>query len=236
MLYFYHNTFTQGTFLKINYSLIKHTEGQILILGLLLLGCFLILILLCALFLPHYLQPLLSLTATNVLFGRGAGLSIGVAAQMDTSVLIALNFLIEAIMVLIIYPLFVLSWNKLELISYKPLDQFLERSKKNADRYKPFIKRYGIIGLILFVLTPFAMTGPVVGSFVGYLIGFKHRVTLLIVLFSTLIAIILWVYLIKNFEEVLVVYSDIIIKGFLIAAMMILLWYLLKKHYSGKDT
>ena len=236
MLYFYHNTFTQGRFLKINYSLIKHTEGQILILGLLLLGCFLILILLCALFLPHYLQPLLSLTATNVLFGRGAGLSIGVAAQMDTSVLIALNFLIEAIMVLIIYPLFVLSWNKLELISYKPLDQFLERSKKNADRYKPFIKRYGMIGLILFVLTPFAMTGPVVGSFVGYLIGFKHRGTLLIVLFSTLIAIIFWVYLIKNFEEVLIVYSDIIIKGFLIAAMMILLWYLLKKHYSGKDT
>jgi len=234
MLYFYHHTFIQGTFLKINYSLVKHTEGQILILGLLLLGCFLILILLCALFLPHYLQPLLSLTATNVLFGRGAGLSIGVAAQMDTSVLIALNFLIEAIMVLIIYPLFVLSWNKLELISYKPLDQFLERSKKNADRYKPLIKRYGIIGLILFVLTPFAMTGPVVGSFVGYLIGFKHHVTLLIVLFSTLIAIILWVYLIKNFEEVLVVYSDIIIKGFLIAAMMLLLWYLLKKKFFGK--
>ena len=159
-----------------------------------------------------------------------AGLSIGIAAQMDTSVLIALNFMIETIMVLIFYPLFVLSWNKLELISYQPLNQFLARSRKNADRYKPLIERYGIIGLILFVLTPFAMTGPVVGSFVGYLIGLKHRVTLFVVLFSTLIAIILWVYLIKNFEEVLITYNDMIIRGFLIAAVVVFVWYLLKKY------
>ena len=236
MLYFDTNTFIQGIFLKIDYSLTKHTEGKILILGLLLLGCFFILILLCALFLPHFLQPLLSLTATNVIFGRMAGLSIGIAAQMDTSVLVALNFMIEAIMVLIIYPLFVLSWNKLELISYQPLNLFLERSRKNADRYKPLMQRYGVLGLILFVLTPFAMTGPVVGSFIGYLIGFKHRVTLFIVLSSTLIAIILWVYLIKNFEEVLIAYSDMIIRGFLIAAMTMFGWYLLKKHFFGNAT
>jgi uncharacterized membrane protein len=165
-----------------------------------------------------------------------AGLSIGIAAQMDTSVLVALNFMIEAIMVLIIYPLFVLSWNKLELVSYQPLNQFLERSRKNADRYKPFMQRYGMVGLILFVLTPFAMTGPVVGSFVGYLIGFRHRVTLFIVLFSTLIAIILWVYLIKNFEEVLIAYSDMLMTGFFIAAMTMFVWYLLKKRFFGKAT
>lgn len=236
MLYSDINSFTQGRFLKIDYALTKHTEGRILILGLILLGCFLILILLCALFLPHYLQPLLSLTATNVIFGRMAGLSIGVAAQMDTSVLIALNFMIEAIMVLIVYPLFVLSWNKLELVSYQPLNLFLERSRKNADRYKPLMQRYGMLGLILFVLTPFVMTGPVVGSFVGYLIGFKHRVTLFIVLFSTLIAIILWVYLIKNFEDMLIAYSDMIIRGFLIAAITMFVWYLLKKRFFGNAT
>lgn len=222
--------------MKINYSLTQYKEGKILILGLILLGCFLILILLCALFLPHYLQPLLSLTATNVIFGRMAGLSIGVAAQMDTSVLIALNFMIETIIVLIIYPLFVLSWNKLELVSYQPFNLFLERSRKNANRYKPLIQRYGMAGLILFVLTPFAMTGPVVGSFVGYLIGFTHRVTLFIVLFSTLIAIILWVYLIKNFEDVLIAYSDMLIRGFLIAAIAMVGWYLLKKRFFGNAT
>ncbi len=217
--------------MKINHSFLKHKEGQILLFGLIMLGSYLILVLLCGLFYPNYLQQLLSITATNVIFGRMAGLSIGVASQMDTAFLVAFNFFIESIMVLILYPLFVLSWNKLDFVSYRPLNQYLERSKMNAHKYEPLIKRYGIIGLILFVLTPFAMTGPVVGSFVGFLIGLRHRVTLLVVLSSTFIAIILWVYLIKNFEEMLVTYSNILTISLLIAATVLFLWYLLKKTF-----
>ncbi len=217
--------------MKTKHSFFKHKEGQILILGLILLGCFLILTILCALFYPSYLQQILSITATNIIFGRMAGLSIGIASQMDITLLIAFNLFIESIMVLLFYPLFVLSWKKLDLITYEPLNRFLERSKVSAHKYEPLIKRYGIIGLILFVLTPFAMTGPVVGSFIGFLIGFRHVVTLLVVLSSTLVAIILWVYLIKNFEVLLITYSDKLMMGFLIAAVFMLLWYLLKKYF-----
>ncbi len=154
---------------------------------------------------------------------------------MDTTLLIAFNLFIESIMVLIFYPLFVMSWHKLDLISYQPLNKFLERSKESAHKYESFIKRYGVFGLILFVLTPFAMTGPVVGSFVGFLLGFRHLKTLIVVLFSTLIAIIIWVYLIKNFEELLIAYSDILMTGFLIAAGLMLLWYLLKKSFRSNS-
>jgi uncharacterized membrane protein len=199
-----------------------------------LLGGYFILVLLCALFYSNYFQELLSITVTNVIFGRMAGLSIGVASQMNTTFLVLFNFFIESIMVLILYPLFVLSWKKLDFVSYKPLSQYMERSKKNAHKYEPLIRRYGIIGLILFVLTPFAMTGPVVGSFVGFLIGFRHRLTLSIVLFSTFIAIILWIYLIKNFEETLVAYSDRLMIGVFIAITVLFLWYLLKKTFTKK--
>ncbi len=227
-------TLMQGSLLKTKHAFFKHKEGQILILGLTLLGCFFILILLCALFSPNYLQQILSITATNIIFGRMAGLSIGIASQMDTKLLIAFNLFIESIMVLIFYPIFVMNWKKLNLISYQSLNTFIERSKESAHKYEPFIKRYGIIGLILFVLTPFAMTGPVVGSFVGFLIGFSHRKTLLIVLFSTLIAIILWVYLIKNFEEILITYKSILMMGFLVAAGIMLMWYVLKKYFFSR--
>lgn len=213
------------------HSFLQHDEGKILLFGLALLSLFFILLFLTAIFASDLTRPFLSITATNVIFGRMAGLSIGIASQMDITLLVAFNLFIESIMVLILYPLFVLSWNKLELISYKPLNEFLERSKVNASRYEPLIKRYGIIGLILFVLTPFAMTGPVVGSFVGYLIGLSHRMTLFVVLLSTLVAIIIWVYLIKNFEDVLVKYSDMIMSGFFIAAILMLIWYLLKRHF-----
>ncbi|MFC2057741.1 small multi-drug export protein [Campylobacterota bacterium] len=217
--------------MKIDHSFLRHKEGQILLLGLMLLGGYFILILLCALFYPDYLQQLLSITVTNVIFGRMAGLSIGVASQMDSTFLVAFNLFIESIMVLILYPLFVFSWKKLDFVSYKPLSHYLERSKKNAHKYEPLIRRYGIIGLILFVLTPFAMTGPVVGSFVGFLIGFRHRLTLSIVIFSTFIAIILWIYLIKNFEETLVAYSDRLMIGVFIAIAVLFLWYLIKKTF-----
>lgn len=214
-----------------NHPFLKHNEGKILLFGLALLALFFILLFLSAIFAPDMIQPFLSITATNVIFGRMAGLSIGIASQMDITLLVAFNLFIESIMVLILYPLFVLSWNKLELITYKPLNNFLERSKKSAEKYEPLIKRYGIIGLILFVLTPFAMTGPVVGSFVGYLIGLRHRMTLFVVILSTLVAIIIWVYLIKNFEEVLIKYSDMIMSGFFIAAILMLIWYLWKRHF-----
>ena len=220
--------------LKINHEFLKHKEGQILLLGLILLGCYFILVLLFALFYPNYLQEMFSITVTNVIFGRMAGLSIGVASQMNTTFLVLFNLFIESIMVLILYPLFVLSWKKLDFVSYPPLNRYLEHSKKSADKYEPLIKRYGVIGLILFVLTPFAMTGPVVGSFVGFLIGFRHLVTLAVVISSTFIAIIIWIYLIKNFEETLVAYSDRLMVGLLIAAAVLFLWYLLKKTFHQK--
>lgn len=217
--------------MKFDHSLLKHKEGQILLLGLLLLGGYFVLVMLCAIFYSNYFQQVLSITITNVIFGRMAGLSIGVASQMDTTFLVLFNFYIESVMVLILYPLFVFSWKKLDFVSYPPLSRYLEHSKHNANKYQPLIQRYGIIGLVLFVLTPFAMTGPVVGSFVGYLIGFSHKLTLAIVLSSTFIAIIVWVYLIKNFEEQLVAYSDVLMIGLFVAIAVLLLWYFIKKTF-----
>jgi len=219
--------------LKHKHSFFKHTEGRILIIGLGLLVFLLLLILLSSLFFPHTAQSLLSITATNIIFGRMAGLSLGISAQMDTVVLILFNFLIEAIMVLILYPLFVQSWNRLEIITYEPLHRFFERSQITVEKYRPTIKKYGVPGLILFVLSPIAMTGPVVGSFIGYIIGFSHRKTLTTILSATLIAILLWVYLIGHFKDFLVTYSHMISIGFLTAAVLMGVWYIIQRFYRS---
>ena len=207
----------------------KHFEGRILAFGLFLLAAFLILLAISAYFRPEWLNVLLSMTASNIIFGRMAGLSIGISSQMDTTLLIAFNLFIESIMVLILYPLFVLSWRSLHVVSYAPLNDFFRRSQKSAEKYQPMIRKYGILGLVFFVLTPFAMTGPVVGSFVGYLMGLPHLTTLAAVLFSTLIAIILWTYFIKHFEATLIVYSDVLIMVLSIAAVIVLIWYFVRK-------
>jgi uncharacterized membrane protein len=221
----------QGRLLKNEHLFFKHSEGRILGFGLFLLVIFLFLLALSAYFHPDEFNVLLGMTASNIIFGRMAGLSIGISSQMDTAMLIAFNLLIESIMVLILYPLFVLSWKSLHIITYAPLNDFLKRSQESAEKYHPLIKKYGIAGLIFFVLTPFAMTGPVVGSFVGYLMGLSHFRTLIVVLFSTLMAIILWTYFIKNFEATLIVYSDTLITVLSTAAILFLLWYLIKRRF-----
>ncbi len=217
--------------MKAKHSFFKHAEGRILFFGLFLLVVFLFLLALSAYFDPNKFNVLLSMTASNIIFGRMAGLSIGIASQMDITLLIAFNLFIESIMVLTLYPLFVLSWKSLHVVSYAPLNDFLKRSQASAEKYQPLIKKYGIIGLIFFVLTPFAMTGPVVGSFVGYLMGLSHLTTLIVVLFSTLLAITLWTYIIKNFEATLIIYSDTLITVLTTAAILLLLWYVIKRKF-----
>lgn len=217
--------------MKTKHSFFKHLEGRILFFGLFLLVVFLFLLALSAYFDPRKFNILLSMTASNIIFGRMAGLSIGISSQMDTTLLIAFNLLIESIMVLTLYPLFVLSWKSLHVISYAPLSDFFKRSQASAEKYHPLIKKYGIIGLVFFVVTPFAMTGPVVGSFVGYLMGLSHFTTLIVVLFSTLMAIILWTNFIKNFEATLIVYSDTLITVLTAAAILFLLWYVIRRKF-----
>ncbi len=217
--------------MKAKHSFFKHAEGRILFFGFFLLVVFLFLLALSAYFDPNKFNVLLSMTASNIIFGRMAGLSIGIASQMDITLLIAFNLFIESIMVLTLYPLFVLSWKSLHVVSYAPLNDFLKRSQASAEKYQPLIKKYGIIGLIFFVLTPFAMTGPVVGSFVGYLMGLSHLTTLIVVLFSTLLAITLWTYIIKNFEATLIIYSDTLITVLTTAAILLLLWYVIKRKF-----
>jgi len=215
--------------MKKKYSFFRHSAGKILLLGLGLLGIFLLLLLFSALFFPHSFQTLLSITATNIIFGRIAGLSIGIAKQLDTIFLILFGFFIEVIMVLILYPLFVQSWNKLEIITYKPLHDFFGRSKETVQKYQPLIQKYGTLGLIFFVLTPLAMTGPVVGSFIGYILGFSHVKTLSTILGSTLIAVALWVYLIGHFETTLITYSHLLSLGLFTVAVLMGIWYMIKK-------
>lgn len=210
---------------------LKQSEGRILAIGLFFLMALLILLAFYAVVNPKDFNILLSMTASNILFGRMSGLSIGIAFQMNTFWLIVFNLFVETIMVLIFYPLFVMSWKSLHVVSYAPLKDFLQRSQESAQKYQPLIKKYGIIGLVLFVLFPLTMTGPVVGSFVGYLMGLRHSTTILVVIFSTFIAIVLWTYLIKNFEATLIVYSDTLMTVLSIAAIIFLLWYFTKKRF-----
>lgn len=170
----------------------KLPEGKILIFGSLLLTLYLFVLLFSWLFFPESYRAYAAISASNFFFGRAAGISVGFASELGIGVVVGINFLVELLMVLIVYPLFVLSWN--QLLNIGKLKSWVDQSHQSAQKYRPKIEKFGVYGLFLFVWFPFWMTGPVVGSIIGYLMGFKHRITLGVVLTGTLIAMICWAY------------------------------------------
>jgi len=197
-------------------------EKTIFIIGILLLLSYLGVIIGTYLFSVNSANHLIILTVTNFLFGRAAGISYGFSVGFDDLVIIAVNIVIELIIVLLIYPLFVLSWRK--SLSIKGLHSFFSKVKELRITYNDFFTKYGKYGLFVFVWFPFWMTGPVVGSIIGFLIGLKHHHTMLIVISGTSFAIVVWTYFLKeliSFLDQISAYAPHILLGLFILIALI---------------
>lgn len=131
-----------------------------------------------------------AMTGLNLTVGRAAGMSFGYASGLGHPAVISSNVLTETIQVLVVYPLFVLSWNNLVDVRY--MRRLLATMRQTAEANQSRVARYGMIGLFAFVFLPFWMTGPVVGAIIGFLIGLKPRHTIPTVLAATYLAVAIW--------------------------------------------
>lgn len=180
-----------------SFRLFSSKEGQILLMGIGLILCYNII--LTAVY-HHYrelFEDVLGMTGANLIFGRAAGLAFGFASHLDTVVVIALNMLIETALVLLIYPLLIMAWKSLLGRKLPWLERFSHSTRQLAEKHKATIQKYGPWGLFAFVFIPVWSTGPTVGCAIGYLLGFSHRYTLILVLGGTNIAILCWALLIR---------------------------------------
>jgi uncharacterized membrane protein len=114
--------------------------------------------------------------------------------------------IIETILVLIFFPLFVFSWRHLLEVNW--LKNIFERIRKTAEARKPTIRKYGIISLFAFVWFPFWMTGPLIGSVIGFMLGLKLWLNISVVLSGTYVAIIGWALFLKQFHKSVASYSS----------------------------
>ncbi len=165
-------------------------EVKILSIGLLftLLLCLYLLILL---FFDPGLYGVLSSTAIiHLMGGRGLGIATCLSAGLSTFATIAYNFFLEIIIVLVAYGMAVLVIRN--VIEPKLLKSAVRQAEMTAQEQKTKIKRYGAIGLFLFVMFPFFMTGPVIGAIIGYLLHYKAINNFLIVFSGTLAAIVIY--------------------------------------------
>jgi len=136
---------------------------------------------------PEQALTLAAMSGLNLIIGRAAGMAYGYANGLDHLPVIACNVLVETVQVLVVYPLFVLSCRQWLLPPW--LSVPLARLRASAEGSHAAVRRFGMAGLFVFVFMPFWMTGPVVGSIMGYLLGLRNRTTLVVVLSGTYLAI-----------------------------------------------
>ena len=179
--------------------LLQTPEGRLLLAGLALLA-----MLLGALALTWFLAPdaafvYIVMGGLNLTVGRAAGMSFGYASGLGHDKVIPLNMIIESIQVIVVYPLFALTWT--HLIDTPRWTALMGRMRHAAESHQAQIQRYGTVGLFVFVFTPFWMTGPVVGAIIGFLIGLRMRVNLAVVLSATYVAICAWALLLNELSR-----------------------------------
>ena len=174
-------------------------EGRILAVGLVLTALMLLAFGVGWRLYPDDVFPYAIMTGLNLIIGREAGMTFGYARGFGHAQVVPLNILIETIQVLVVYPLFVLTTR--HLIQLKALQPFFTRMQLAAETGGGAVRHFGIAGLFVFVFVPFWMTGPVVGAIIGFLIGLRPWVNLLVVLVSTYIAIAIWGLLLNELND-----------------------------------
>jgi uncharacterized membrane protein len=179
--------------------LFNTTEGRIFALGIGIALLGIITMALVAIWSPRTSSLIGAMTFANIAFGRAVSMSIGFAAGFGHWLVIPVNMIVETVLVLLFYPLFVFSMNK--LVVFPAFESLLDRTRVAAMKNEGKVKRYGIIGLFVFVWFPFWMTGPVVGCAIGYLLGFSARLNLLVVLAGTYIAMGVWAIFLYDLQE-----------------------------------
>lgn len=175
-------------------AFLKTQEGLIFLLG---LGCLLgilVWVVVCTDTDAGKAATILAIVPAHVTGGRAAGLAIATrSGQFSVWEAILLASLIEAMVVCLFFSVFCLSLKTLVTVPW--LQTMMRNVRSSAEEHRPRLAKWGIFGLLLFVWFPLMMTGPVVGSVLGYLLGLRAWATLLTVLAGTIAAIISWAFL-----------------------------------------
>lgn len=170
-------------------KLFKTPEGRILLVGITLTLAGLIAMVAVSYWSVETSSVIGAMSFARFIFGRTVSMSIGYADGYGLWLAVLVNIWVETVIVLLFYPVFVLSMGK--LVAFPKLAHFLESVHAAAERHHETVHR---IGLYIFVLVPF-LIGPVAGCVIGFLLGLPASLTLWVVLVATYIATAAWAWL-----------------------------------------
>jgi len=172
---------------------------------------------------PGLYNVLSSTAIIHIMGGRALGIATCFSAGISPFYTILYNFFLEVVIVLIAYGIVVLVMRN--IIQPKIFKSAVRQAELTAQGQKTKIKKYGSIGLFLFVMFPFFMTGPVIGAIIGYLLNYRAINNFLIVFGGTLTSIMIYAFIGNNIIHFIhqYIHSDVLKKwgGIIIAVLIV---------------
>lgn len=171
-------------------KLFNTNEGLILLLSIFITICLILYIIIYYFIDPSFANKITGTVFTNIFVGRVPSLSLGYASGLTHFEVISFNIVAEMILVTLLYSLFIFSYKG--VLKIKGLEDFFLKIEQKKEEHKVKFDKYGILGLFVFVFIPFWMTGPIVGSIIGFLIGMKHLTVIFTVFLAIIVSMTLW--------------------------------------------
>ncbi len=124
---------------------------------------------------------------------RAGGIGLCILNDFHPLETIALNFYMECVIVCYTYAGFILttSYNAFKSPWIK---RFMQRLSDKAIEKKDKIERWGWLGVFTFVMAPLPVTGPVVGTIIGFMLKMRIISNFSAAGLGTLVAIVGWCY------------------------------------------
>jgi uncharacterized membrane protein len=163
---------------------------------------------------PGLYRVLFSTAIVHIMGGRALGIATCLSAGISLFYTISYNFFLEVVIVLIAYGMVVLVMRN--IIQPKLFDKAVRQAELTAQEQKTKIKRYGSIGLFLFVM---------LGAIIGYLLNYRVINNFLIVFSGTLTSIIIYALIGNNIINFInqYIHIDVLKKwgGIIIAVLIV---------------
>jgi len=168
------------------HTLLNTIEGRLLLSGFFLSALLMVFIGFYGITDLHIAKTLVLVFIAHTVGGRAAGIGL-------------YNFYIEVLIVCFTYAGFVLSTTN--YLRNEWIIKFMARLTGKAIEQKEKIKPFGWIGIFIFVMAPLPVTGPVVGSIIGYMLRLSLLRNFTATFLGTLTAIAVWFYCFDFLEQ-----------------------------------
>jgi len=172
--------------------LLNTIEGRILVTGFLLTALFLVFVVIGIIQGTPGAKIAFLVFITHCVGSRAGGIGLCILNDLGPVTTIALNFYFECLIVCYTYASFVLSTSGIFKAAW--IKTSMRTLKEKAEEKKNKIKRWGWIGIFVFVMAPLPVTGPVVGTIIGYMIRMRLFSNFSAAGLGTLTAIVAWYY------------------------------------------